>query len=253
MVDAIVLAGGGTEPGLGADVPNKGFLQISGRPLVDYVVQAVQRARGIGRIAVVGPPGPLRSVLSRDVIIVSDNGGIMENVAHAVRELGVRDLTLVAASDIPLLTGVVVEEFLAGCARKPADFYYAVVPKDAMEQQFPTAQKTYVTLTDGTFCGGSLMLFNPAVIDRVQPFVERVIAARKKPWLLAQLFGWAIVLRFASGRLSIAEMVARAREVVGIDVMPVVLPRPELALDVDVGKPENLALIRAALQQHRDS
>ena len=251
MTDAIVLAGGGTEPGLGADVPNKGFLQISGRPLVNYVVQAVQRARGIGRIAVVGPPGPLRSVLSRDVTIVSDNGGIMENVAHAVRELGVRDPTLVAASDIPLLTGAVVEEFLAACARKPADFYYAVVPKDAMDRQFPTAEKTYVTLTDGTFCGGSLMLFNPAVIDQVQPFVERVIAARKKPWLLAQLFGWAIVLRFASGRLSIAEMVARAREVVGIDVMPVVLPRPELALDVDVGKPENLALIRAALERRK--
>jgi len=59
------------------------------------------------------------------------------------------------------------------------------------------------------------------------------------------------VLRFASGRLSIAEMVARATEVVGIDVMPVILPRPELALDVDVGKPENLALIRAALQGAR--
>src|SRR2546428_13570313 len=79
MTDAIVLAGGGTEPGLGADVPNKGFLQISGRSLVDYVVQAVQRARGIGRIAVVGPPGPLRSVLSRDVTIVSDNGGAIGN------------------------------------------------------------------------------------------------------------------------------------------------------------------------------
>src|SRR2546428_9991231 len=80
MTDAIVLAGGGTEPGLGADVPNKGFLQISGRPLVDYVVQAVQRARGIGRIAVVGPPGPLRSVLSHDVTIVSDNGGVIGKV-----------------------------------------------------------------------------------------------------------------------------------------------------------------------------
>src|SRR2546426_3937488 len=188
MTDAIVLAGGGTEPGLGADVPNKGFLQISGRPLVDYVVQAVQRARSIGRIAVVGPPGPLRSVLSHDVTIVSDNGGIMENVAHAVRELGGRDLTLVAASDIPLLTGAIVEEFLAVCARTPADFYYAVVPKDAMDRQFPTAQKTYVTLTDGTFCGGSPMLFYPAVIARGQPFLGRGIAPGKKPWPPAHLF-----------------------------------------------------------------
>src|SRR2546428_11340232 len=101
MVDAIVLAGGGTEPGLGADVPNKGFLQISGRPLVDYVVQAVQRARGIGRIAVVGPPGPLRSVLSRDVIIVSDNGGGIEKVGHPLPELGAREPNLGAAAGVP--------------------------------------------------------------------------------------------------------------------------------------------------------
>lgn len=249
--DAIILAGGGAEPGLASDIPNKGFLQISGRPLVGYVVQAVQAARGVGRIAVVGPAGPLRAVVSGDVTIIPDDAGIMASVARAVQELGPANLTLVAASDIPLLTAPVVEEFLAACARTPADFYYAVVPKDAMDRQFPTAQKTYVTLTDGTFCGGSVMLFNPSVIDRVRPFVERVIAARKKPWLLAQLFGWAIVLRFASGRLSIAEMVARATEVVGIAVTPVILPRPELALDVDVGKPENLALIRAALQGAR--
>src|SRR2546427_5978051 len=148
----------------------------------------------------------------------------MENVAHAVRELGVRDLTLVAASDIPLLTGVVVEEFLAGCARKPADFYYAVVPKDAMEQQFPTAQKTYVTLTDGTFCGGSLMLFNPAGIDRGQPFLGGPFAAPKKAWLLGQLFGWALLLRFASGRVGIAGMGAPARGGVGDGGIPLGFP-----------------------------
>jgi len=42
MVDAIVLAGGASEPGLSSDLPNKGFLQISGRSLVGYVVQAVR-------------------------------------------------------------------------------------------------------------------------------------------------------------------------------------------------------------------
>src|SRR2546426_9275977 len=122
MVDAIVLAGGGTEPGLGADVPNKGFLQISGRPLVDYVVQAVQRARGIGRIAVVGPPGPLRSVLSRDVIIVSDNGGVLGNAGHAGPETGLRGPDPVPASDIPLPARVVAEHLPAPSAPEPARF-----------------------------------------------------------------------------------------------------------------------------------
>src|SRR5436189_87897 len=154
MVDAIVLAGGASEPGLSSDLPNKGFLQISGRSLVGYVVQAVREARGVGRVAVVGPPGPLRAVLPRDLTVVPDNGSIMENVTRAVQELGASALTLVAASDIPLLTSAV----LAG-----------------------------------------------------------------------------------------------ATEVVGLGVMPGLLLRPELALDVDVGKPENLALIRTARQHQRDS
>ncbi len=226
MTDAIVLAGGGPEPGLSPDVPNKGFLEVAGRPLVSRVVAALQLARGVGRIAVVGPSSALQAVVGRGltVVVVPDGGGIMDNVVRAVQVLDARNPTLVAASDIPLLTSSVVEEFLAACARQPADFHYAIVPREAMDRQFPTSQKTYVTLTDGTFCGGSLMLFNPKVIDQVRSFVDRALVARKKPWLMAQLFGWAIVLRFASGRLSIAELVARATEVVGIAVAPVIIP-----------------------------
>jgi len=248
VVDAIVLAGGGPEPGLPPGVPNKAFVVVAGHPLVAYVVAALQRARGLGRIAVVGPTA-LQSVLPSGLLQVAEAGGIMDNVVQATHALGSSGSVLVATSDVPLLTGEVVDEFLTACARQPSDFHYAVVPKAAMDQRFPTAQKTYVTLTDGTFCGGNLMLFNPRVVDRVRPFVERVIAARKKPWLMAQLFGWATVMKMISHQLSIADLVARVTEVVGISVQPVIIPRPEIALDVDVGKPDNLELIRHALEQ----
>lgn len=251
MIDAIVLAGGGAEPGLDPGLPNKGFIPIAGRPLVAYVVAALSRARGIGRVAAVGPADGLRAVLSGEVVCVPDGGSIMDNVVRALEALGATTPTVVAASDIPLLTPAVVEAFVQACRDDPADFHYAIVSKEAMERRFPTARKTFVTLIEGTFCGGSLMQFNPAVIDRVRPFVERLIAARKKPWLLAQVFGWNIVLKFSSGRLSIAEMVAKATDVVGFGVRPVVLPHPEVALDVDVGKPENLAAIRTALEHGR--
>jgi len=247
MIDVVVLAGGSAEAGAGSAVPNKGFLEVGGRPLVAHVVGALQRARGIGRIAVVGPPEPLQRLFPSGIAIIPDAGTIMDNVVRTVQALRPTGPMLVAASDIPLLTAEAVEEFLAACSRQPADFHYAVVPKDAMDRQFPAAEKTYVTLSDGTFCGGSLMQFNPAVIDRVRPFVERMILARKKPWLMAQLFGWATVMRMIAHQLSIAELVARATEVTGISAQPVILARPELALDVDVGKPRNLELIRSAL------
>lgn len=251
MTDAIVLAGGGREPGLDPGLPNKGFIEAAGRPLVAHVVMALQAAPRVGRIAAVGPSEDLQRVLPSGVLLVQDGGEIMDNVVRSVDALQARDLTLVAGSDIPLLTGEAVEEFLSACANEQADFYYAVVPQDAMTAAFPSAQKTYVTVAEGTFCGGSVMMFNPQVIDRVRPFVERIIGARKKPWLMAQTFGWSIIMKFFAGKLSIPELVARVKEVVGITAAPVIIRRPELALDVDVGKPENLQIIREALEKRR--
>ena len=248
MPDAIILAGGGSEPGLDPGLPNKAFIPIAGRPLVEYVGAALAAASGIGRIAAVGPVESLRPLLPASTLLLPSAGDIMDNVAQATAALQAQSPLLVAAANLPLLTGPVVDEFLAVCADAAADFYYPVVPKEVMERRFPTARKTYVTLVDGTFCGGSVMVFNPQVLDRVRPFVERVIAARKKPWLLAQMFGWSIVMKFASSRLSINEIVDKATEVVGIPVRPVVIDRPELALDVDVGRPENLEAIRRELE-----
>ncbi len=250
MIDAIVLAGGGREAGLPPGLPNKAFIEIAGRPLVGHVVEALRRAQGVGRIAAVGPP-ELRSALPQDVTLVPDAGEVMDNVARAVEILRASSMTLAVASDLPLLSPPAIEEFLAVCATHRADFFYPIVPKDAVTSRFPTVSKTYVTVAEGTFTGGSVMLFNAQVVDRVRPFVERIISARKKPWLMAQMFGWAIVMKFFSGTLSIDEVVTRATEIVGIAVKPVIVPRPELALDVDVGKPENLEAIRQELERRR--
>jgi len=248
MVDAIVLAGGGREAGLPPGLPNKAFLEIAGRPLVGHVVEALGRARGVGRFAAVGPP-ELRAALPADVTIVPDAGEIMDNVARAVEILRASSMTLAVASDLPLLSPAAIDEFLDVCEREHADFFYPIVPKDAVTERFPTVHKTYVTLAEGTFCGAGVMVFNAKVLDRVRPFVERIIAARKKPWLMAQMFGWSIIMKLFAGTLSIDEVVTRATEIVGIAVKPVIVARPELALDVDVGKPENLDAIRKELEK----
>jgi molybdopterin-guanine dinucleotide biosynthesis protein A len=248
MIDAIVLAGGGREAGLPPGLPNKAFIEIAGRPLVGHVVDALRRAQGVGRVAAVGP-AELRSVLPRDVTLVPDAGEIMDNVTRAVELLRASSMTLAAASDLPLLSAPAIEEFLTICEQQRADFFYPIVPKEAVTSRFPTVRKTYVTLAEGTFCGSGVMLFNAQVLDRVKPFVERIIAARKKPWQMAQMFGWSIIMKFFAGTLSIDEVVTRATEIVGIVVKPIIVARPELALDIDVGKPENLDAIREEMER----
>lgn len=246
MADAIVLAGG-RDPSLGPGIPNKAFLTIEGRTLLSYVVEALQGGRDIGRIAVVGPTEELRRHVPSGVLVVPDANAIMENVGTAIEALKPEDPVLVLASDIPLVTSAVIGEFLAACAKERADGYYPIVPREVMERRFPGARKTYVKLTDGAFCGGSVLYFYPQVFPQVRPFVERLLVARKQPWQLAQQFGWSIVTKFLSGRLSMQELLAKATEVMGIVVKPVIISSPELALDVDTTNSENLRLVQTAL------
>ena len=247
MPAAIVLAGGSPDPLLAPGLPNKAFLSIGGRPLVVRVTEALRGCSTIDRIIVIGPPEPLRPLMDSSIEIIPERDSMIDNIAAAVERLQGVPRALGVASDLPLLTPEAVEGFLQRCAGD-ADLYYPVVPQSAIETRFPGARKTYVKAADGTFCGGSVVLFAPAAIDRIRPFIERIVNARKKPWLLAQLFGWSIVMKFASGRLSIAEMEARALEVTGLNGRAVIIEAPELALDVDAERPENIKILRAALE-----
>lgn len=246
MPAAVVLAGGAADPRLAPGLPNKAFLVMGGRPVVVRVTDALRAAGGVDRVVAVGPPAALAAVLGDDVEVVAEQDSMIDNIVAAVARLGPVGRILTVAADLPLLDGPTVREFLDRCP-DDADFCYPIVPRAAVEARFPGARKTYVTVTDGTFCGGSVLLFGAEVVDRVRPFVEQIVAARKKPWLLAQTFGWSTVLKFAAGRLSIAEMEARAEEITGFRARAVVIERPELALDVDAERPENLAVLRAAL------
>jgi len=244
---AIVLAGGGPEPVLAPGLPNKAFLSVGGLPLVVRVTQALRQAASVDRILVVGPPDDLAALLDHAIDIVPGQATMMDNVTAAITRLPGARRALVIAADLPLLTGEAVDRFVALCTGD-AGCFYPIVPQTAIESRFPTARKTYVQLTDGVFCGGSAMLFDPSLLDRVRPLVERLVAGRKKPWLLAQLVGWSTVMKFAAHTLSIADIEAKVREATGFLVRAVILDGPELALDVDAERPENLRALRAALE-----
>lgn len=246
MPAAIVLAGGGPEPGLAPDLPNKAFLVIGGRPLVVRVTDALRTAAAVERILVVGPPAPLASLLDASFEVIPDQGSMMDNITAAVERLPGAARILAVASDLPLITAEAIERFLAACT-SDAGLYYPIVPQAAIESRFPGARKTYVRVTDGVFTGGSVLLFDPGIIDRVRPLVERIMAGRKKPWLLAQLFGWSMATKLMAGTLSIADAETRVYEVTGIRVRAVILDGPELALDIDAERPENARILRAAL------
>ena len=245
-LDAVVLAGGGPDPGLDPRAPSKALVSIAGRPMVEYVLAALRGVGRIGRIALVGPKSLPPEIASRADLVVEERGDLLENLLAAVEALHPEDGVLAVASDLPLLTAASVEGFLDATGEE-ADFYYAIVPYEAVQMRYPGVHKTHVRVAEGTFCGGSVFLLDPAVIPRLRSLIRQAIAARKSPLALARLFGWRNILKFLLRRISIRDLEAFLEETSGVKGRAVITPYPEVAIDVDARRPENLRIVQEAL------
>jgi hypothetical protein len=114
-----------------------------------------------------------------------------------------------------------------------AALVYPIVPKEAVEARFPGNRRTYARLKEGTFTGGNLLLLDKALFFQALPLARRVVALRKRPLALARLIGLDILLKLLLGRLSLPELEARARRILGVEARALVTPYPEVGVDVD--------------------
>jgi len=138
---------------------------------------------------------------------------------------------LVATGDIPHLTEEAVR-FVLDKAPEAA-LVYPIVPKEAVEARFPRTKRTYARLREGTFTGGNLLLLDKSLFRKALPLARRVVALRKRPLALARLVGWDVLLKLLLGRLSLAEVEARAQRILGVEARALVTPYPEVGVDVD--------------------
>jgi len=239
-MDALVLGGGRQDP-LAAryGVPSKAFLPVAGRPMASWVLAAL-REGGVRRIAFAGPYGPLNP---EPDLRLPDAGGLLENVEAGLRALGEDRPVLVVTADIPLLSPQAVAYFLENAPR--AALVYPIVPKEKVEARFPGMKRTYARLREGVFTGGNLVLLDPELFKKALPLAKKVVEHRKNPLALAGLFGWGTILKLLLGRLSVAELEARGAKILGVPVRAMVVPYPEIGVDVD--KPEDLTMVEREL------
>ncbi|MHB8141713.1 MAG: NTP transferase domain-containing protein [Vulcanimicrobiaceae bacterium] len=232
----VVLAGGPPDAvaALAAGIPNKAFLPIGGIPLVERVLQALRATPGIEKIIVVAPAtAHAEPCLSLADELRADGRQIRTSLRNGLEGLPPDEIVLLTASDLPLLTPEVVEDFISRVRSDEADLWYGCVEKRVHLAAYPQVPHTWARLREGTFCGGGLMALRPRVFPALERSIERLGAARKNPFRLASLFGYDVLLRFALGRLRIDQAQARAGVILGAPVRAVVSPYAQSAVNVD--------------------
>ncbi|HYL27497.1 MAG TPA: nucleotidyltransferase family protein [Candidatus Nitrosotalea sp.] len=245
-IDAVVLAGGPEDdvarmqPG----APNKAFVDIAGTTLIGRVLKALRGAAGVGRLVVVAPP-KMRDHPDLQLAqeLRPDGVRISESLRNGLAGLPPDRDVLIVASDLPILTPVAVEDFVARAEALAADLVYGCVERSVHMRRFPEIPHTWARMRDGTFCGGGIVALKPRALPLLERFIERLGAARKHPFKLASLFGWDMLARFALGRLSIAQAEQRATKILGAPVRSAVSPYAETAVNVD--RPSDVPLARA--------
>ena len=245
MYDVVVLAGTGkaTELTMEEGVNNKAFIEINGKQMLAYVLEALKSVDEISRIAVVGPPKELAPLAeSYGFLAVAEAGSIPENLRKGIDALQPQQHFLIASADIPFLTAEAVVDFLGACSPYDQDLYYPIVSKELNERRFPGVQRTYVTLRDGIFTGGNLFLANPNGMNTALPRLERFFSLRKSPVRLAGLLGFGFLIKLLTKRLTLSELENRFSSLFQLQGKAVISNHPEIGTDVD--KPTDLALTR---------
>lgn len=235
-ITAIVLAGGPpddvarTQPG----APNKAFVRIAGKTLVERTIDALRSSAQIGRIIVVAPVSA-----HADPAIAgaderrADGVKIRDSLRNGLANLPPDDIVLVSASDLPILDAESIDDFVTHALALDPDIGYGCIERRVHLAQFPQVPHTWAPLREGTFCGGGFIAIKPRVMPQLERFIEALGAARKNPLRLAGLFGWDVLARFAFRRLSIAAAERRATQILGAKVCAIVSPYAQTGVNVD--------------------
>lgn len=245
-VDAIILAGMQTIKYL-LDSENKALLDINGKMMIEYVIDAVRNSDDIKRVLVVGPTDLLKERLKGYADVIDAGGTVMENLMAGIRHLGCDSGILVLTSDIPLLTTEAVNDFVCRSKETKADFCYPVIDKRISQSKYPEMERTYVKIKEGFFTGGNIFYINPGVLKERIDIAQRLYKARKNPMKMAGILGFGFLLRLLLGILTIDKAEKVFSKIMNIQARVIISEYPEIGNDVD--KPIDVMVVTAYLSK----
>lgn len=253
-MDAVVTAGGRFAPKdplyrLTKD-GYKALLDIDGKPMIQWVLDALSGTDRVDTVAVVGLPVDTALECSHTLTIIENQGDMIRNIQAGVAYLDQihpqDDHCLVVSSDIPAIRSEMIAWLVETVLAGNADIVYNVIGRQVMEERFPGSRRTYVTLQGESFCGGDANAIRKTMARATNPLANKLVEARKNPVRQAALVGFGTVLRLLLGKLTLdqaVEAICRRMEITGLAVR---CPYAELGMDVD--KPFQYEIMRNYLE-----
>jgi GTP:adenosylcobinamide-phosphate guanylyltransferase len=254
-MDAIVIAGGVPGP----DEPlypftqgaPKALLDVAGKPMAQWVLDALDGAETIDRILVIGLDEDSGLHSQKVVAFMESEGSILLNIRCGVKKaLEINPSAghvTVASADIPGIRSEHVDWVVRTAMQTDEDVYYNVITRQVMEARYPGSKRSYTRLKDVEVCGGDLNVVRTMTVTGNDELWERIIASRKNVFKQAALLGYDTLLLLLLRRITLEGAIQRVTRRVNLTGRALLCPYAEIGMDVD--KPHQLELMRADLSR----
>jgi GTP:adenosylcobinamide-phosphate guanylyltransferase len=254
-MDAIVIAGGIPEP----DEPlypftqgaPKALLDVAGKPMAQWVLDALDGAQSIDQIVVIGMEEGSGLHSQKVVAFIESAGSILLNIRRGVQKVleinPSAGHVVVASADIPGVRAEHIDWVVRTAMQTDEDVYYNVITRQVMEARYPGSKRSYTRLKDVEVCGGDLNVVRTMTVTGNDELWERIIASRKNVFKQAALLGYDTLLLLLLRQVTLESAIKRVTRRVNLTGRALLCPYAEIGMDVD--KPHQLELMRADLSR----
>jgi 2-C-methyl-D-erythritol 4-phosphate cytidylyltransferase len=201
MAVALIVAAGSGER-LGAGRP-KALVELAGRPLVQWSIDALREVDGIERIVVALPPG---SAAPAGVSAVDGGESRSDSVRRALAAAGEGDPVIVHDAARPLVTRELAEQVIAALEGEPgADAAIAASPVTDTVKRVDVAGAVSETLDRSELWAVQTpQVFRRAALERALDVSPQELArATDDAWLIERAGGRVIVVRASEENLKV--------------------------------------------------
>jgi len=236
---------------------HKCSLDIAGRPMLMRVLEALEGSAMIGEMVIsIDQPEILHRIegfdeltARRPIIIRRSLASAPESAADAAGAVKAGYPILITTADNVLLTPAAVDAFCRAAALEPADLAVGLLDEASVKARFPDSVRTFWRFRDGGYKACNLFaLLTPRSAEAIKLW-RHAERNRKKPWKVAALMGPGLLISFLLRRRSLGELMAHLSARIGTTARPVMLPFPEIAIDVD--RRADITAAEAVLAQRR--
>jgi GTP:adenosylcobinamide-phosphate guanylyltransferase len=258
-MDAIVIAGGIPLP----EDPlypytqgnSKALLDIAGKPMVQWVLDALSGAQSIQNVILMGLSPKSGVACEKPLYFLSNQGRMLANIVAGIKksqELNPdNDYVMVVSSDVPAINAGMVDWLAETCLQTDDDLYYGVVPREVMEARYPGSKRTFTRLKGIEVCGADVNVTHVSMVqDEYLDTWQQLIGNRKNPLLQARVIGLDMLFQILFRQLTIDDIIKRVMARIGVRGRAIIWEHAEAGMDVD--KPHQLEMLRADLAAQKD-